>query len=152
MLFTVPPGATGFTAPHDEPLPVTGLRAFRAALHAAARAAGGSVVGPESPAYPLAFHTAAVTTRAGESILLCHAHLPWIAFVRERLWGYEDEFLAPPEWAGAFVGAGFEVLGREQLVVPLAEVDTSGLTEFERSRIRYHGTGTLGGVLFNAWD
>ncbi|MFI0979665.1 hypothetical protein ACH4SP_22030 [Streptomyces sp. NPDC021093] len=141
--FTLPPGATGFTSPGDESLPVADLRAFRAALRVAARAARGEVAGLKARSHPLAFHTASVRTRTGESVLLCQAHLPWTAFVREHRWVYEEEFLAPPEWAGSFGNAGFEVLSRERLVVPVGEVDVSGLAEFERGQIRYYATGTL---------
>lgn len=42
-MFPLPRGATGFVRPEDGPLPQIDLRAFRTALHTAARAAGGQV-------------------------------------------------------------------------------------------------------------
>ncbi len=82
--FTLPRGATGFFVPQDGPLPETDLRAFRAALYAAARVAEGQVGEIEGQEYPLTFHTASVVDRTGESVILCHAHHPWIAFAQER--------------------------------------------------------------------
>lgn len=150
--FTLPRGATGFFHPKDGPLPETDLRAFRAALHAAARVGGGTVGEVEEQSCPLSFHTAAIIERTGETIVLSHAHHPWIAFSRERRTWYEDEFLAPPPWAHVFTDTGFTVLSRERLTAPLSDVDTSVLTKGEWSQIRLYGISTLGAVLFNAWD
>ncbi|MFI0263082.1 hypothetical protein ACH4OW_29110 [Streptomyces sp. NPDC017056] len=150
--FTLPRGATGFFRPKDGPLPQTDVRAFRAALHAAARAAGGTVGNVEERTYPRTFHTATVTGRAGESVVLCHAHHPWIAFTPERRYWYGEEFLAPPAWARAFTDAGFVVLSREQLAMPLSGLHPSTLTEGEWREARYHDTTTVGGALFNVWD
>jgi hypothetical protein len=82
--FTLPRGATGFFVPKDGPLPETDLRAFRAALYAAARVVEGQVGEIEGREYPRTFHTASVVTRTGECVILCHAHHPWIAFAQER--------------------------------------------------------------------
>ena len=82
--FSLPRGATGFFRPEDGPLPETDRRAFHAGLYAAARLAGGTVGEVEPRAYPRTFHTASVIEEAGESIILCHAHHPWIVFVQER--------------------------------------------------------------------
>ncbi|MCX5375703.1 hypothetical protein [Streptomyces sp. NBC_00091] len=150
--FTLPPGATGFHRPQDGPLPETGLPAFRTALYAAARAAGGSVGEVEARAYPRTFHTASVAGRAGESFVLCHAHHPWIAFAAERRDWYRDEFLAPPPWSRAFAASGFTVLSGETLATPLSGVDTSALSPGERRQVRSYAIDTLGGLLFNAWD
>lgn len=154
---TLPRGATGFFRPKDGPLPQTDVRAFRAALHAAARAAGGAVGAVEEQAYPRTFHTATVIGRSGESVVLCHAHHPWIAFAPERRhrhgedW-YGEEFLAPPAWSRVFTDAGFVVLSAEQLATPLSGLDASTLTEGEWREARHHDITTLGGVLFNDWD
>ncbi|MFE0735872.1 hypothetical protein [Streptomyces sp. NPDC058855] len=149
--FTLPRGATGFFTPGDGPPPETDARAFRGALHAAARAAGGRVGGMEPQEYPRSFHTASVVHRTGETVVLCHAHHPWIAFARERRNWYDAEFTAPPWWASVFADAGFVVLGAERLGLPLAAVDTSVLSRAEWRQVRTYGIGTLGGLLFNAW-
>ncbi len=151
VAFTLPRGATGFFRPKDGPLPETDQRRFRAALYAAARAAGGRVGELEEQAYPRTFHTATVVEGTHESVILCHAHHPWIAFARERRDWYTEEFLAPPPWAHAFADLGFAVLGRAQLTLPLPDVDTSVLTRGEWREVRFYGITTLGGVLFNAW-
>ncbi|MFQ6199474.1 hypothetical protein [Streptomyces sp. NPDC000405] len=150
--FVLPRGATGFFWPKEGPLPETDLRAFRAALYAAARVAGGMVGEVEEQAYPRTFHTATVVGSAGESIVLCHAHHPWIAFAQARRDGYGEEFLAPPPWAQVFTDACFVVLSGEQLATPLCDVDTSVLGPGEWREVRYRSITTLGGVLFNAWD
>ncbi|MFI8194272.1 hypothetical protein ACIF8T_37025 [Streptomyces sp. NPDC085946] len=131
---------------------MTDPSAFRTALYAAARAAGGTVGGWERQAYPRSFHTATVLDGTGEWVVLCHAHHPWVAFARERRDWYTEEFLAPPPWAHAFGSLGFVVLGRAHLTTPLPDVDTSALTRPERRHIRLYGITTVGGVLFNAWD
>jgi hypothetical protein len=150
--FTLPRGATGFYRPEDGPLPETELKAFRAALYAAARVAGGEVGEVEERVYPRTFHTATVVGRKDETVVLCHAHYPWVAFANARRDWYGEDFLAPPPWAHAFANAGFTVLSSERLATPLSGVDTSVLTQGEWREVRFYGITTLGGVLFNAWD
>ncbi|MEE1820206.1 hypothetical protein PUR59_34995 [Streptomyces sp. SP18ES09] len=150
--FALPRGATGFLPDGDGPLPVSDPRPFRTALYAAARAVGGRVGEIEDQEYPRTFHTASVVDRAGESVVLYHAHLPWIAFAEERRNWYAREFLPPPPWASAFASAGLTVLTRERLDTPLSAVDTSTLSKSEWRHIRDYGITTVGGVLFNAWD
>ncbi|GAA1924534.1 hypothetical protein GCM10009716_35980 [Streptomyces sodiiphilus] len=150
--FALPRGATGFFRPEDGPLPRTDLRAFRTALSAAARADGGRVREVEEQAYPRTFHTAAVAGRTGEHVVLCHAHHAWIAFVDERRMWYRDEFVEPPVWSETFAHAGFTVLSRKCLRMPLSGVDTSALTPAEWREVRYYGVMVLGELLFNAWD
>ncbi|MEV5731551.1 hypothetical protein AB0N50_38450 [Streptomyces pharetrae] len=149
--FTLPRGATGFFVPKDGPLPETDLRAFRAALYAAARVVEGQVGEIEGREYPRTFHTASVVNRTGECVILCHAHHPWIAFAQERRNWYAEEFLPPPPWASTFAEAGFMVLSSEQLATPLSDVDTSVLAQSEWRQIRSYGITTLSGTLFNAW-
>ncbi|MGC3002537.1 hypothetical protein ACPF8X_30220 [Streptomyces sp. G35A] len=149
--FTLPRGATGFFVPKDGPLPDTDLRAFRTALYAAARVVEGQVGEIEGQEYPRTFHTASVVDRTGESVILCHAHYPWIAFAQERRNWYAEEFLPPPSWASTFAEAGFVVLSSEQLATPLSGMDTSVLAKDEWRHIRSYGITTLGGALFNAW-
>ncbi|MFD7242266.1 hypothetical protein [Streptomyces massasporeus] len=150
--FVLPRGATGFFQPKDGPLPEVGRRMFRAALYAAARAATGRVGQVEEQACPRTFHTGTVITSAGEHVVLCHAHHPWITFAEELRDWYTDEFLAPPRWAHAFTDFGFAVFDRARLTTPLADVDTSILTPGEWRDIRLYSITTLGGVLFNSWD
>ncbi|MEV8550186.1 hypothetical protein AB0L04_10210 [Streptomyces glaucescens] len=150
--FILPRGATGFFRPTDGPLPETDRRTFRAALYSAARAAGARVGEIEEQAYPRTFHSAAIVGGAGEYVVLCHAHHPWIAFTRERRDWYTEEFVPPPPWARVFTGLGFTVLDRGRLALPLTEFDTSVLTRGEWREVRHYGITTLGGVLFNAWD
>ncbi|MEU6106395.1 hypothetical protein [Streptomyces flaveolus] len=106
----------------------------------------------EEQAYPRTFHTAAVLAGTTEHVVLCHAHHPWIAFAQERRDWYTEEFLAPPPCARSFTDLGFVVLDHAELTLPLADVDTSVLTQGEWREIRFYGITTLGGVLFNAWD
>ncbi|MFJ6986005.1 MULTISPECIES: hypothetical protein [unclassified Streptomyces] len=150
--FVLPRGATGFHRPADGPLPATDLRVFRTALHTAARLGGGALTDVEEQAYPRTFHTATLAGRAGESVVLCHAHHPWIAFARTRRDWYADEFLPPPPWAHVFTDSSLTVLGGDLLAGPLSYADTSVLGPDEWRHVRYHGVSTLGGVLFNAWD
>ncbi|WP_097222724.1 MULTISPECIES: hypothetical protein [unclassified Streptomyces] len=150
--FVLPRGATGFFQPKDGPVPEVDQRTFRAALYAAARAAEGRVGQVEEQTYPRTFHTATVVASAGEHVVLCHAHHPWIAFAEELRDGYTDEFLTPPPWAHAFADLGFDVLDRVRLTTALADVDTSVLSQGEWRDIRFHGITTLGAVLFNSWD
>ncbi|MEU9572458.1 hypothetical protein AB0D62_21845 [Streptomyces massasporeus] len=87
--FVLPRGATGFFQPKDGPLPEVGQRMFRAALYAAARAAEGRVGQAEEQACTRTFHTATFITGAGEHVVLCHVHHPWIAFaegLRDSHW------------------------------------------------------------------
>ncbi|MFE7516308.1 hypothetical protein ACFU8I_34530 [Streptomyces sp. NPDC057540] len=149
--FALVRGATGFFVAADGPLPVSDPRVFRTALHAAARAAGGEVGEIEGPEYPRTFHTASVIGRAGERVVLYHAHHPWIAFAEERRNWYDGEFLPPPPWASAFAESGLTVLTDEQLATPLSAVDTSVLSKTEWRHIRDYGLSTVGGALFNAW-
>jgi hypothetical protein len=149
--FTLLRGATGFFMPKDGPLPVSDVRAFRTALYAAARVVEGRVGEFEGQEYPLTFHTASVVDRTGESVVLCHAHHPWVAFARERRNWYGEEFLPPPSWAFTFTEAGFVVLSDAQLTTPLSAVDTSVLGPEEWRQVRSYRITTLGGVLFNAW-
>ncbi|WP_018548807.1 hypothetical protein [Streptomyces sp. LaPpAH-108] len=152
VLFPLPHGATGLFRPQDGPLPETDPRAFRAALHAAARAGGGRVGEVVEQAYPRTYHAATVVDRAGEWTVLCHAHHPWIAFADGLRDTCVSGFREPSEWARAFCGAGFTVLDADRLALPLSRVDTSVLTEGEWHGIRFYGVTTLGEVLFNSWD
>ena len=150
--FVLPRAATGFYRPKDGPPPTTDLRTFRTGLHAVARAVGGRVGELEEVSYPRTFHLASIVEHTGESVVLCHAHHPWIAITDVRREWYTDQFLAPPPWADAFTHLGFEVLGPDRLNLPLSDVDTSVLSHDERREVRAYRIDTLGGILFNGWD
>ncbi|MGW8883921.1 hypothetical protein [Streptomyces sp. NPDC055749] len=151
--FTLLRGATGFHRPKEGPLPDTNLRAFRTALYAAARAAGGRVDEVEEQEYPQTFHTASVIhDYAGEGVVLCHAHHPWVPFAHERREWYRDEFVPPPLWAHPFAVLGFTALSTEQFITPISDLDTSLFSRSEWHQIGFFPITTLGGALFNAWD
>ncbi|MEU6059399.1 hypothetical protein [Streptomyces sp. NPDC047097] len=153
----LPRGATGYFRAADGPLPQSDLRAFRGALYAEAREAGGRVGEFAEREYPRTFHTASVDhveygDEGSGCVVLCHLHLPWVAFTAERRDWYDDHFLDPPSWAHAFVEAGFTVPDRAWLRTPLASLHRSILASTEWRAARFYGVSVLGGVLFNSWD
>ncbi|MEU7165476.1 hypothetical protein AB0A70_12650 [Streptomyces morookaense] len=151
--FRLPRGATGYFTPKEGPLPQTDLRLFKAALHSAARAGGGRAGEMDEQRCPRTFHSASVVHRTRESVVLCHAHHPWIAFARERQdWYGAGDFIEPPPWSQPFAAVGFSLLSAGQLETPLTDLDTSMLSRAERYQIDFFALTTLGGVLFNAWD
>ncbi|WP_251019855.1 hypothetical protein [Streptomyces sp. ISL-11] len=106
----------------------------------------------EEQRYPRTFHTASVIHGGGESVVLCHAHHPWIAFTEDRGNGFMHDFVPPPPWSHVFRSSGFVVLTAGQLTTPLFGVDTSALSREEWRQIRYYAAETLGAVVFNTWD
>jgi hypothetical protein len=94
-------GGTGFFDPKDGPLPEVDARAYRAAWHAAARAAGGRVSNWTEQKYPRTYHTASLTARRTLNCALCHACLPLVAFVSEPSYCHQWEFRDPPPWSPA---------------------------------------------------
>ena len=151
-VFQLGRGATGFRGVKDDPLPETDLQAFRAAWHTAARIADGRVGEFVRQAYPRSFHTATVADRNGTHVVLCHAHLPLVAFATDRRPGYVDGFRVPPIWSNIFTDAGFTVMSVHLLNSPLSQVDTSDRRPAEWKQIRYWRATRLGEVLFNSWD
>ncbi|WP_225448507.1 hypothetical protein [Streptacidiphilus sp. P02-A3a] len=145
-------GATGFRGAKDDPLPEADLQAFRAAWHAAARLADGQAGELVRQAYPRSFHTATVADRNGTHVVLCHAHLPLVAFAADQWRGHTVEFRDPPIWSNIFTDAGFMVMSERLLNSPLSQVDTSDLCSAEWIQIRYWRANRLGEVLFNSWD
>ncbi|MEU3693143.1 hypothetical protein [Streptomyces narbonensis] len=89
--------------PKDGPLPVTDLRPFWTALYATARVIEGQVGEIEEQEYARTFHTASIVDPTSESVILCHAHHPWIAFAQERRNWYAEEFLPPPPTVGLYL-------------------------------------------------
>jgi hypothetical protein len=152
VVFQLGRGATGFRGAKDDPLPETDLQAFRAAWHTAARISDGQVGEFVRQTYPRSFHTATVADRDGTHVVLCHAHLPLVAFAADQRPGYVDEFRAPPTWSNVFADAGFTVMSVHVLKSPLSQVDTSDLCPAEWMQIRAWRSTGLGEVLFNFWD
>ena len=151
-MFRLDKGATGFRGAKDDPLPETDLQAFRAAWYTGARLAGGKPGELVRRTYSGSFHTATVHHRDGTQVVLCHAHLPLVAFAADQRQGCLDEFLDPPAWSDAFADLGFTVLAPALLNSPLSAADTSGLSRAEWVQIRAWRATGVGEVLFNSWD
>lgn len=84
--------------------------------------------------------------------MLCHAHYPLLAFVcGVRDW-YSTEFIDPPGLADQYVRFGFTTLTADVLLSPLADLDTSAISNEEWRQIRYWQPPTVGAALFNRWD
>jgi hypothetical protein len=146
-------GATGFYNPRaGVVLPTTDFKLFTAAWHSAARHAGGRVTEVSERQYPQNFHTGVLASADTEYVALCHLHLPLIAFVATRAPYYATEFAEPPGWSEVLTHSGFTVMPRSELLAPLSDVDTTGLSEMEWREVRFWKITTLGGVLFNSWD
>lgn len=146
-------GATGFSDRGDEPLPDTDAKLFQGACWEAARRIRGGV-GEFRPAEFRTFHTVTVTGHGTTYGVVCHAHLPLVAFLDappqegKPLSGFMD----PPPWADAFEAAGLRPLPAGELDTPTTRLDLSDLTEAEHAQIRYWRPRTLGELLFNWWD
>ncbi|WP_235470792.1 hypothetical protein [Streptomyces platensis] len=152
-VFGLEKGMTGFRDRHDRPLPGTDLTVCRTSWYAAARAARGGHVGDFwEREYPQNFHLATITDRDGRHFLQFHAHWPLVAFAADRRYQYSDAFREPPDWSAVLADAGFVVLSVAQLHAPLAECDTSALSDAELRQIRHWRPKTQGALLFNAWD
>ncbi|MCP9986382.1 hypothetical protein LUX01_06410 [Streptomyces sudanensis] len=146
-------GATGFCGPGGEPANETDLTLFRSACWEAARRIGGRV-GELPPAGASSFHSAAITSRAEGLVVLCHAHLPVVAFTELRPVPGQPltRFVNPPPWADAFTAFGFRCLQVEDLSLPMSTVDVAELAEAELTQIRYWRPQSLGDLVFNWWD
>ncbi|MFI2431373.1 hypothetical protein [Streptomyces sp. NPDC018693] len=146
-------GATGFWNHGDEPAPETDPALLRTICWEAARRVGGRV-GELAWAAASSFYSVAITRRAETHVVLCHAHLPVIAFADAApvpgrpLTGFVD----PPGWADGFSTVGFRCLSVEELRTPMSDVDATGLTEAELTQIRYWRPEALSDLLFNWWD
>jgi len=151
-VFQLGRGATGFRGAKDDPLPETDLQAFRAAWHTAARLADGQAGDFVRQTYPRSFHTATVAERNGTHVVLCHSHLPLVAFAADQCQGHAVEFRDPPIWANIFTDASLTVMSEHLLNLPLSQVDTSDLGPAEWVQIRAWHATRLGVVLFNSWD
>ncbi|WP_305784317.1 hypothetical protein [Symbioplanes lichenis] len=150
MVFPLDRVAVGFdvgTVPH------TDVRRFTAACHEVEAALGEPVEELTPRRYPDMFHSATIGTHT----VLCHLHRPVVAVVQRgaglRCPGEGStpgRFLDPPWWAAGFATAGFDVLGPDELDVPLGRADTTALTRADRDRIRWWSATTVGEVLFDS--
>jgi hypothetical protein len=146
-------GATGFWDYGGEPAPEIDLSLLRSACREAARRIGGRV-GEVVRAETSSFHSVTVTGRVKTPVVLCHAHLPVIAFAGvppvpgQPLSGFVE---APP-WADSFAAAGFRCLSVEELSTPMSRVDVAELAQAELAQIRYWRPEVLSDLLFNWWD
>ncbi|MFE1314809.1 hypothetical protein [Streptomyces sp. NPDC058755] len=146
-------GATGFWGHGDERVSVTDVTLFRSVCWEAARRIGGRV-SELAFAGASSFHALTITSRAEEYVVLCHAHLPVIAFANvhpvpgQPLSGFVD----PPPWVDDLGVAGFRCLSVEDLRTPMAKVDVTELAEAELTQIRYWHPAVLSDLLFNWWD
>lgn len=146
-------GASGFRGPDGhEPLGSTDRAAFRRACFETARGIGARVAEPPL-AGVAAFHAITLTTRAASHTVLCHAHLPVVAFtVTPPAPGNVWDFVDPPDWARGFEAAGFQVLTARRLGTPMSRVDVGDLSLAELVQVRYWLPEVLGDLLFNWWD
>lgn len=146
-------GATGFCGPGDKPANETDLTTFRSACWEAARRLGGRV-GELPSAGAASFHSVTITSRAEEYFVLCHAHLPVVAFTElPPVPGQPpSHFVNPLPWADTFEAVGFRCLQAEDLSLPMSKVDTAELAEAELTQIRYWRPQALSDLLFNRWD
>jgi len=146
-------GATGFCGQGDKLANESDLTLFRSACWDAARRIGGRV-GELTPAGASSFHSATITSRAEEHVVLCHAHLPVVAFTELPPVPGQPlaRFVNPPPWVDAFTAFGFRYLQVEDLSLPMSKVDVAELAEAELSQIRYWRPQALSDLLFNWWD
>lgn len=147
-------GASGFRGPDEhEPFPSTDPALFRTACFEAARRIGARVTALPLPGAP-SFYAVTLTTRAASHTVLCHVHLPVVAFTLtppapgRTVCGFVD----PPDWAGGFEAAGLRGLSAECLDTPMSGVEVGDLSRAELAQIRYWRPEVLGDLLFNWWD
>ncbi|PIB11412.1 hypothetical protein B1C81_04245 [Streptomyces sp. HG99] len=135
-----------------EPLPQTDLASFRSACFEATRGIGART---EELAFAGAssFHAVTIAGRAGSHAVLCHDHLPLVAFTgTSPVPGRPvSGFVDPPAWAGGFDAVGLRALPTRDLNAPMASVDLSELANAELAQIRYWRPGVVGDLLFNWW-
>ncbi len=146
-------GATGFWERSDGPLRQTDVASFRSACFEAARGIGARV---DEPAFvgTSSFHAVTITGSVGAYVVLCHAHLPLVAFTdTQPVPGRPvSGFVDAPAWAGSFEAVGLRALLVDDLSAPMTRVDVSELPEAELIQIRYWRPEVLSDLLFNWWD
>jgi hypothetical protein len=146
-------GATGFWGHSDELVPETDVTLFRSVCWEAARGIRGRV-SELAGAGASNFHSVTITSRLEAYVVLCHAHLPIIAFASAPPVPGQplSSFVDPPPWVAGFEGVGFRCLPVEDLSTPMSGVDVTELAEVELTQIRYWHPGALSDLLFNWWD
>lgn len=136
----------------------TDVATFRAACHAAARAAfappvrAGDVV--RAGVTPN-FHVLVLSGRDSSLAVLCHATLPLVAVsAAAPVDGapIHDGALEPGAATEAFTTAGFRVLTPAELATPMAFVDTGELAAAALRQVAYWQPATYGELVFNWWD
>ncbi|MFC7259402.1 hypothetical protein [Streptomyces lutosisoli] len=146
-------GATGFWGGSDEPLAPTDMASFRSACFEAARGIGARV---DELAFAgvSSFHAVTVAGRGASLVVLCHDHLPVVAFTDTPPVPGRPvaRFVDPPAWAGSFGTVGYRVLHARDLSAPMTEVDLSELAKAELAQVRYWRPEVVGDLLFNWWD
>ncbi|MDN3025432.1 hypothetical protein [Streptomyces sp. S.PB5] len=149
-----PRGATGCWDGGDEPLPDTDIGLFRTACWEAARRVRGRVEEVSLPGGVRSFHVAALVGHGDPHVVVCHAHLPSVAFLGEPpVPGRPlSRFADPPPWSDVFEHAGLRPLPVEYLATPMSRVDVSELADAELRQMRYWRPEVLGDLLFNWWD
>ncbi|WP_059010282.1 hypothetical protein [Streptomyces specialis] len=150
----LPAGVTGFREAGAPELPETDLRRFTGACHAAARAASLDVREVAEARPYTTYYTASLTSVRGDHIIVvCHRHVPWVAFAApdDRV-ALRERFLSPPQWADQFTWVGFTVLAPDFLQARASLADMSALTSSDRHQVRYWKPATIGDIVFNDWD
>jgi len=134
-------------------LPSTDVTAFRAACFAAVRHLGGHVDQVQSIDVA-SFHTATITDHRTRHVVLCHRHLPVIAFttVPPTPGQPVSGFVEPPSWQTSFAAAGLRTMTVTELNLPISQVDTSELAPAELAQIHHWRPALLSDLLFNWWD
>ncbi|GAA1853984.1 hypothetical protein [Asanoa iriomotensis] len=147
----LPRGATGFWDAADGPPARTDVRAFRQAVHMAAREVAGRVEGFEPAGVTPNFHLTVIRTVDDRIGVVCHALLPWLAIARPPDGSVEPlTFRSEPALAAALGSVPpFRVFDPVTLATPLARLDLSTLDRGEREEI---GRWKPGELVFNWWD
>ncbi|MFD3620269.1 hypothetical protein ACFWWT_34530 [Streptomyces sp. NPDC058676] len=146
-------GATGFRDRRDGPLPATDPKLFRAACFEAARGVRGRADVLTIPG-PSTFEAATITGRGEPCTVVCHTHLPLVAFTDTPPEPGRplSRFVDPPPWADAFGAVGLRALRVTELSTPMSTVDVEELSAGELEQVRYWRPDALSDLLFNWWD
>ncbi|WP_053750255.1 hypothetical protein [Streptomyces sp. MMG1533] len=129
------------------------MKLFRAACFEAARAVGGRVDILRIPG-PSTFEAVTITGRGESRTVLCHAHLPLVAFTDTPPEPGRplSRFVDPPSWADGFGAVGLRALRAGELSTPMSRVDVGELAAAELEQARYWQPDALSDLLFNWWD
>ncbi|WP_157875840.1 hypothetical protein [Peterkaempfera griseoplana] len=95
-----------------------------------------------------------ISDDSGSYTVLCHAHLPVVAFTgTPPMPGLPvRDFMDVPLNTGGFEAEGLRVLSADELGTPVARLDLGDLARAERVQIRHWRPQVLGDLLFNWWD